>query len=177
MNAIVVHYKELALKGRNRPWFIQLLVRNLKTALAGLGVRSVRSIMGRIEIELANPEAGPGSNPESPIPNPVSDRLRCVFGIANFSYAGRATHDFAQLAAAILADVGDRAPASFRVAATRADGLRSRMATFQPATARTCAVARPMPRFEPAPVMIAVLSDTGMASSKVSGQRCSRELM
>ena len=53
MNAIVVHYKELALKGRNRPWFIQLLVRNLKTALAGLPVRAIRSIMGRIEIELA----------------------------------------------------------------------------------------------------------------------------
>ncbi len=39
MTSIVVHYKELALKGRNRPWFIQILVRNLKTALAGLHVR------------------------------------------------------------------------------------------------------------------------------------------
>ena len=26
MDSIVVHYKELALKGRNRPWFIQILV-------------------------------------------------------------------------------------------------------------------------------------------------------
>jgi len=34
MNSIVVHYKELALKGKNRPWFIQMLVRNLKAALA-----------------------------------------------------------------------------------------------------------------------------------------------
>ena len=47
MNAIVVHYKELALKGKNRPWFIQLLVRHLKVALSGLHVRSIRSIMGR----------------------------------------------------------------------------------------------------------------------------------
>jgi len=62
MTTIVVHYKELALKGRNRPWFIQLLVRNLKTALVGLPIRSVRSLMGRIEIELANPES---ANPES----------------------------------------------------------------------------------------------------------------
>ena len=52
MNSIVVHYKELALKGKNRPWFIQLLVRNLKTALAGLHVSTVRSVMGRIELEL-----------------------------------------------------------------------------------------------------------------------------
>ena len=53
MNSIVVHYKELALKGRNRPWFIQQLVRNIKTALTGLGVISVRALVGRIEIELA----------------------------------------------------------------------------------------------------------------------------
>ena len=52
MNAIVVHYKELALKGRNRPWFVQQLVRNLRTAVGGLDVRAVRSVMGRIEIEL-----------------------------------------------------------------------------------------------------------------------------
>ena len=38
MNSIVVHYKELALKGKNRPWFIRMLVRNLKGALAGLHV-------------------------------------------------------------------------------------------------------------------------------------------
>jgi thiamine biosynthesis protein ThiI len=117
MTTIVVHYKELALKGRNRPWFIQLLVRNLKTALVGLPIRSVRSLMGRIEIELANPE--------SRIPNPVwdeaRDRVRKVFGIANFSFANRGPHDFDELAAAVLRDLGDREASSFRVKATRAD--------------------------------------------------------
>jgi tRNA uracil 4-sulfurtransferase len=117
MTTIVVHYKELALKGRNRPWFIQLLVRNLKTALVGLPIRSVRSLMGRIEIELANPE--------SRIPNPVwgeaRDRVRNVFGIANFSFANRGPHDFDELAAAVLRDLGDREASSFRVKATRAD--------------------------------------------------------
>src|SRR5580765_214032 len=53
MNSIVIHYKELALKGRNRPWFVQQLVRNLRTAVGGLGVHAVRSVMGRIEIELS----------------------------------------------------------------------------------------------------------------------------
>src|SRR5262245_47253672 len=122
MTTIVVHYKELALKGRNRPWFIQTLVRNLKTALAGLPVRAVRSIMGRIEIELALPEPqvpNPESqaNPESRIPNPVweeaRDRVRRVFGIANFSFASRGRHDFDALAAAILRDLGDRQADSF----------------------------------------------------------------
>jgi thiamine biosynthesis protein ThiI len=111
MNAVVVHYKELALKGRNRPWFIQILVRNLKTALAGLHVRAFRSVMGRIEIEMAA---------ETPWPE-VKERMGRVFGIANFSMAGRGPHDFDALASTILADVGDRQPESFRVSATRAD--------------------------------------------------------
>jgi tRNA uracil 4-sulfurtransferase len=111
MNSIVVHYKELALKGRNRPWFIQHLTRNLKTALAGTHVSAVRSVMGRIEIELR-----PNASWDE-----VRDRIRRVFGIANFSYAGRGPHDFGELASAILADLGDRPPASFRVSATRAD--------------------------------------------------------
>ena len=38
MHSIVVHYKELALKGKNRSWFIRMLVRNLQFALAGLHV-------------------------------------------------------------------------------------------------------------------------------------------
>ena len=111
MNSIVVHYKELALKGKNRPWFIRILVRNLKSALAGLHVAAVRSRMGRIELDL-----GPGAPADE-----VSERLRRVFGIANFSYASRGPHDFAALAAAIVAELGDRNPASFRVSATRSD--------------------------------------------------------
>ena len=54
MNSIVVHYKELALKGQNRPWFIQHLVRNLRFALQDLDVIAVRSLMGRIDIELGH---------------------------------------------------------------------------------------------------------------------------
>jgi thiamine biosynthesis protein ThiI len=111
MNAIVVHYKELALKGRNRPWFINLLVRNLKAALKDLRVRSVRSIMGRIEIDL---DAGT-------LVDRVEERLGRVFGIANFSCAGRAPHAPDALAAAIVAAIGDRTAESFRVRARRAD--------------------------------------------------------
>ena len=52
MTSVVIHYKELMLKGRNRPWFVKILVRNLRTALADLDIRSIRSVMGRIEIDL-----------------------------------------------------------------------------------------------------------------------------
>jgi thiamine biosynthesis protein ThiI len=111
MTSVVVHYKELALKGRNRPWFVRMLVRNLRAALAGLEVESIRSVMGRIEIEL-----GAGASWSE-----VRDRMSRVFGIANFSRAGRGPRELGALAAAILADLGDTRAGSFRVSARRAD--------------------------------------------------------
>src|SRR5262245_52597112 len=111
MNSIVVHYKELALKGRNRPWFIQTLVRNLKTALRGLEIKAVRSVMGRIEVELGTVTTWTDAH----------DRIRHVFGIANFSLAGTAPNEFDALAQAIIDDLGDRHAESFRVSVRRAD--------------------------------------------------------
>ena len=111
MNSIVVHYQEIALKGKNRPWFVGRLVRNLRGAVSDLDVKAVRSLMGRIEIVL-----GPGATREE-----VGERIRRTFGIANFSYAGRTLLDLDALAAAILRDLGDRTCASFRVSARRAD--------------------------------------------------------
>lgn len=111
MNSVVVHYKELALKGKNRPWFVQLLARNLRRALTGLGATSIRSVMGRIEIEFDRDLDW----------TEICERVGLVFGIANFSRAGRAPLEFDALAAAILKDLGDRDVPSFRVSVRRAD--------------------------------------------------------
>ena len=111
MTSVVVHYKELALKGRNRPWFVRMLIRNLRAALAGLEVVTIRSVMGRIEIELGA---------LAPWPE-VRDRLSRVFGIANFSRAARGPYELDALAAAILADLGATRAESFRVSVRRAD--------------------------------------------------------
>ncbi len=116
MNAVVVHFKELSLKGRNRPWFIQLLIRNIKTALQGLPVRTVRPVAGRIDIEL---EAAAVDRPG--VREEITTRLARVFGIANFSFAGRGPHDFDALSDAILADLGDLHADSFRVSVSRSD--------------------------------------------------------
>jgi thiamine biosynthesis protein ThiI len=111
MNSIVVHYQELALKGKNRPWFLARLVRNLRGALSDLDVRSVRALMGRIEVVL-----GPGASREI-----VGERIRRTFGVANFSYAGRTPLDLNAVSSAILRDLADRTCDSFRVSARRAD--------------------------------------------------------
>ncbi len=111
MTSFVVHYQEIALKGKNRPWFLKRLVRNLRRAVADLDVKDVKTVMGRIEVVL-----GPTANPID-----VGERIRTVFGIANYSYAGRAPQDLDAIAQAILQDLGDRTCASFRVSAKRAD--------------------------------------------------------
>jgi tRNA uracil 4-sulfurtransferase len=111
MTSIVVHYQEIALKGKNRSWFLARLVRNLRHVLSDLDVTSVRALMGRIEVVL-----GPTA-----VPALVGERIRRTFGIANFSYAGRTALDLDGIAAAVLADLGDRTCSSFRVSVRRAD--------------------------------------------------------
>jgi thiamine biosynthesis protein ThiI len=111
MSSIVIHYQELALKGKNRPWFIGRLLRNLRRALVDLDVVEVRALMGRIEVKL-----GPNANREL-----AGERIRRTFGIANFSYARRTPLDLDVIARAILEDLADRTCRSFRVSVRRAD--------------------------------------------------------
>jgi tRNA uracil 4-sulfurtransferase len=114
MTSVIVHYQEIALKGRNRPWFVARLVRNLRRAISDLDVAAVRVLMGRIEIVL-----GPGAEWSA-----IRDRLSTVFGVGNFAQAGRADLDVDAIAAAILTDfhaTGDHRPETFRVSARRAD--------------------------------------------------------
>ena len=111
MTSIVVHYQEIALKGKNRPWFLARLVRNLRQAVSDLDVTSVRALMGRIEVVL-----GPTADREA-----VGERIRRTFGIANFSYARRTALDIDGIAAAILEDLAGRSCESFRVSVRRAD--------------------------------------------------------
>lgn len=111
MRSVIVHYQEIALKGRNRPWFIERLTQNLRAATADLDVRQVRPLAGRIELVL-----GPSAAWEE-----VRARVATVFGIANFAQAGHTAPDPEALAEAILRDLGDRSPRSFRVSARRSD--------------------------------------------------------
>jgi thiamine biosynthesis protein ThiI len=111
MRSVVVHYQEIALKGRNRPWFITRLVRNLRTALADLDIVSVRPLIGRIEIVLG---------PAAPWPE-VRERLGRLPGIANFSIATRVPAEIDVLAEGIIRDLADAPARSFRIAARRSD--------------------------------------------------------
>jgi len=111
MKSVIIHYQEIALKGKNRPWFVARLVRNIRESTRDLDIKEVRVLMGRIELVL-----GPDVTWEQ-----VRDRLGLVFGIGNFARAGRAPLDVDAIAKEILSDLGPGNPATFRVSAKRAD--------------------------------------------------------
>jgi tRNA uracil 4-sulfurtransferase len=112
VRSIVIHYNEIALKGRNRPYFVARLVRNLREATADAGVAYVRVLNGRLEMELA---------PAADI-DVVRERVSRVFGVGNYARAGRTGIDLDQIGREILEGLKGRPdPGSFRIAARRAD--------------------------------------------------------
>jgi len=111
MSSVVIHYGELALKGRNRPWFINTLVRTIKNALTGLDVADVRALVGRIVVRL-------GPNVEW---DEVRDRLARIPGIGNFAQATHVKADLPAITDAVVRAVEGKTAKSFRIAARRAD--------------------------------------------------------
>ena len=111
MSSVIVHYQELALKGRNRPWFVHTLVRAIRRLLSDLPIEGVRALMGRIEVQL-----GAGA----PWPE-VRDRLAGLPGIGNFSLATHVAPNLEHIAAGIVSNLGGRPARTFRISARRAD--------------------------------------------------------
>jgi thiamine biosynthesis protein ThiI len=116
MRCAIIHYHELALKGRNREYFEQQLVHNIRSACRDLGVKRIENLRSRIRVPL------PPDTPNALI----CDRFSRVFGIANFLIAHAVplnlTHpDLTELSNAIGRSLQAHPFASFRVTAKRAD--------------------------------------------------------
>jgi len=73
----IVHYSEIGLKGKNRPFFEKKLVENIKEALKNEVIKGVQRAHGRIVIDL---------DTRSDVTE-IGSRLAKVFGIAWFSPA------------------------------------------------------------------------------------------
>ena len=105
---VLVRYHEIALKGKNRPFFLDKLSKNLARATADLpGVR-VRRLAGRLSVELPD-----DAWPEARV------RFSRVFGVANFSRIHEAPPDPAALESAVAGTVAGRTLGSFRVTTRR----------------------------------------------------------
>ena len=112
----LVHYHELALKGRNRGFFEQRLIQHLQNSLKKTDVTEVKSLSGRIRITFTN---------ESSWEN-VQDRIRHTFGVANYSLAHSLPIDYeapdiTPLCKAIETALQSETFETFRVTTKRAD--------------------------------------------------------
>jgi thiamine biosynthesis protein ThiI len=109
--SVIVHYQEITLKGRNRTWFINMLVRNIRTVLADLDAEDVRALSGRIEIRLTS-----DSNWDE-----VRTRLLRIPGIGHFAKAVHVPATVDAMAAVAIEGLRGRTPVPFRIKAHRVD--------------------------------------------------------
>ncbi|MBA3270177.1 MAG: tRNA 4-thiouridine(8) synthase ThiI [Acidobacteria bacterium] len=111
MPSVIAHYQEIALKGKNRAWFLQRLISNIQEMLEGIEGARVRTPMGRLEVKFGRDSDWPE----------VRARLSRVFGVANFSLAHRAPLDVEAIAEGIVQQLPEETVGSFRVTVRRAD--------------------------------------------------------
>ncbi|HJS58064.1 MAG TPA: tRNA uracil 4-sulfurtransferase ThiI [Vicinamibacteria bacterium] len=108
---VLVRFHEIALKGRNRPFFVEKLVEHLRRATVDLGTIAVKSYAGRIALEAGEGVAWPA----------LRERIERSFGVANFSRVHASPRDLEGLKARVLERVADDRFASFRITARRSD--------------------------------------------------------
>ena len=106
--AYVVHYSEVALKGKNRPEFVRVLRRNIARSLSGLAPE-VELREGRFVVNAA------GTTQE------VTARLRRTFGIAWFSEVTPVGLDFGTIRRAVLDAARTSSGRTFKVEPRRSD--------------------------------------------------------
>ena len=106
---VVVHYHEIALKGRNRPFFVDKLATNLRQASADLSGVVVHVLAGRLLVTA--PDELPWET--------LQARIGSVFGVANFARVEQTPADLEALTASAVATVRQHRFDSFRVRAKR----------------------------------------------------------
>src|SRR4029077_6365152 len=111
MNSVLIRYHEIALKKGNRPYFTELLKRNLVSSVKDLGVKEIRSLPARLLLSFKNDVE----------PELLTRRLAAVFGVANFSLVEQTARDIAELRARILESLNGARFESFRIETQRGD--------------------------------------------------------
>jgi tRNA uracil 4-sulfurtransferase len=111
MDSVLIRYHEIALKKGNRPYFTELLKRNLLSAVKDLGAKEICSLPARLLMSFK----------DNVDPRLVTDRIRTVFGVANFSLVERTERDIEVLRSRLLEALNGARFSSFRIATQRGD--------------------------------------------------------
>ena len=108
---VIVKTHELALKGKNRPWFMRRLTDNLRVATKGTGVSRVWQAQLMVGLTLEDEGAWPE----------VRERVRNCFGVAKFFLAYEFPQDLELVKEALPAMMEGYRIESFRIETNRAD--------------------------------------------------------
>jgi tRNA uracil 4-sulfurtransferase len=113
MNALVAHYHEIGLKGRNRDFFESALERNLRRALRGTGYQRIRRMFGRVVVDFG----------DDALAAEALERAARVFGVAYVGLGRRVSPDLEEIGQIALYLIRDEPFESFRVRARRSHSL------------------------------------------------------
>ena len=108
---VIVKTHELALKGKNRPWFMRRLTENLRLATEGAGVSRVWQGQLMVGLTLEDESSWPV----------VKERVRDCFGVAKFFLAYEYPQDLGRIRDALPGMLAGRKFRSFRIETNRAD--------------------------------------------------------
>jgi thiamine biosynthesis protein ThiI len=111
MDSVLIRYHEIALKKGNRAYFTELLKRNILAAVKDIGAKEIRSLPARLLLTFKN-----DVNADVAI-----ERIRSVFGVANFSIVERTDRDIDALRNRILSSLNGNRFESFRIETQRGD--------------------------------------------------------
>ena len=111
MDSVLIRYHEIALKRGNRQYFTELLKRNILASVTDLGAKEIRSLPARLLLTFKG-------EVNSAL---AAERIRAVFGVANFSLVERTSKDIDVLRSRILESIDASHFASFRVETQRGD--------------------------------------------------------
>lgn len=107
---LVVHYHEIALKGKNRDMFVKRLVANLRKTFRDWGKIAVRSLFGRITFRVDCEDL-----------EELRRRMSGVFGVANYSVVREVEQDFDAIAQAAWQCCKEAQARTFVVRCSRPD--------------------------------------------------------
>ena len=113
MDALIAHYHEIGLKGRNRDFFEQALENNLRRALRGTGYERIRRMFGRVVVDFGN----------NALLEEALDRAARVFGVAYVGLGRRVSPDLDEIGRTALDLMLSQPFESFSVRARRSQSV------------------------------------------------------
>ncbi len=116
MRYILIRYSEIALKGKNRAWFENILKENVQQKISSIVKNDfkLQRIAGRIKLSFSQ-------NIKTFQQNKINQALQHIFGIANFSWAQKEDLDLEKISQSCWQMIKEKKFTTFRITSQRSN--------------------------------------------------------